>query len=397
MQIDKNNEFIPENKGVLGFHSFKKLEKVDKIDSSLIHIISSNKQDKHLLPPLADCLMSEQEIDEFSVLDEIDNKAILTKETVSDRRLLKVGANILGGGLITGEELKLEGSNPCEIYGVFESILLDMKESSEDKELDKILNPLIASTHELVEIAKDVICFSQSPPSESNPTKEEIEKERMKDQSQVQELVKKYAQRINDLKKGESFNMHGGWCDIEGGHAQIYEIVGEGDDLYSFNFYTSTYDPKIGIWKNTNKAKIQPIVRYRNIPKKYLLLGDETTSAVFIQNLLELQLSYKGNYSLKIDTDLVNHVFLYLLPYHMETSIKESGVVLGQRSGTCVPSVWKVFARIKCKDLNVYKQLIFQVKFSFLTHFFKRLEGDLGLATEDGKNKRRALKYTASS
>lgn len=393
MDINKDSKILFENKRDLKIHSFTKLEKDDKIDSFSIHSISINEKEQHLLPSLDNCLMSEQEISKLSLLDSIHNKEVLTKDQVPDGRLLKVGANILGGGLTTGGDLKLEGSNSYEIYQVFESILLDMKDSSDMGGVEKILNPLIASTHDLVDVAKDLKSYTQTTPLIEKPKEEEIKKERIQDQGYVQELVTKYADRIRELKEGESFTMYGGWHDQTGGHAQIYEIVHEGNGFYSLNFYTSTHDPKIGIWKEGSHTKIQPIVRYRNIPREYLLLGNKESSSVFIQNLVELQLSYKSHFNLTIDTNRVSNAFLYLAPYHVETSIKESGVILGQRSGTCVPSVWKVFVRMKCKDLATYKRLMAEVKFRFLIHLFKRLENSLGLPTEDGKNTRRTLKY----
>ncbi len=282
--------------------------------------------------------------DEFVTLAELPRGHDLT------RNILRIAVNFAGSGSITGDK-RYEGMQPSRNFAIWRWLIQDLSDKFEPnflKNLDSGLQKLLA--HSKILERRNV--------------------EKAADETLYEDALA-LTKQVQALKPGEAEVFVGGYMndgsDESVGHLQIYEIQRREEGSFDIHLYTST-NFQLADLLLIEKRRLKPIVRYEKIPEEVLLFNrDGIVRPGFIAALNELTAGAKKNLNRVVNDDDTLQVFDFLSPYFVNSSFQECGLVTGQRGGTCVPSVTKVWMRTHAKDLHLYKQMQFQCQMKLLT------------------------------
>lgn len=342
-----------------------------------------------------ECLMSQEEMVAYSLLDIprsfIDCfKTCLAKfkePTIADSAL-RFAANALSGGLTTGGsgENELDGlTSPAANFEIWNGLFKDLYEKIEDKS-----SPIAELTHHLGSGLQKLANYCNELDVLSNsPFSEEV----------LYTTALRYTQRAHDLAPGDSELFYGGWSnEVEGGgHAMIFEIkkshrIVNGVAHFNVLVYTSTGFQLTDCFQAGNKVRLRPLIRYANIPETVLFFNDDgVIRPALIQSFIELNVLAKKDLDRKVSSEDVLQIFDYLQNYLEPVSYQECGAITGQRAGTCVPSVTKVWIRSHTPNLALYKQIMFHVKLKLLVVSYHSLKEIIEHDTPKGHASRRML------
>jgi len=295
--------------------------------------------------------------------------------------ILRMAANTLGGGLITGGkwDFKLDGFHQLPNLTInkwlIEQIQASIDPGSQEyvvlQEMSDGLDRLIQYSKEIGELVKN--------PLETLPQK-------------LSEFSEKYLAKVQALKPGETLTLCGGWGDaVEGGHAQIYEIIKRESGNYDVRLLTSTGFSLIDAFHGeSHKERLVPRVEYQEVP------GTEITAG-FLQALIEPRALFTHYNNEKLTDKTIELIFRKLDQYRVPVAIEDCGIITGQRAGTCVSSVLKVWIREHANDLRLYKQIMFHSKYLLLVAVYKLLEPHLDKNTDVGEVARGLLTSCAEN
>lgn len=174
---------------------------------------------------------------------------------------LRVLANFLGGGLITGGsgEYRYDGFDILPNFKIWKCLLTDVcnsipdQTSPEAKNLLNILNGISL----LEECAEEL---------------DRLTKGRIAD-GEIVSLAKTKGQKISELVPGQSLLMVGGWSNTGGkaAHAMIYEFVRREDQLFDIYLYSGAETALTEIFLIGDKRRVKPVVLYEAVPEHVLL------------------------------------------------------------------------------------------------------------------------------
>ena len=349
---------------VQGFSSRERSEPTQELDALLEDDLLSHS------------LLNIDPAESARVAKELDSCAELYEGEPIKEAVTLLAANFLGGGLITGGKGKfeLDGFQSLPNYATWKWLIKEIYDSTKHLEFSEkvVLQQLLTSLDKLIEYSQDIkqLTDSNAP--------EEI----------LYNTALKYAQRVQNLKIGESETFTSYWTNIGGGggHALMYEITRNAEGNFDLLFFTSTGFQLTDVFLTENKTRLRPYVRYSNIPEHHLLFNkDGVTRPGFIQGFMELSVLAKKDSSRQVDVENVLQLLDYIEAYRVPVHIEECGAITGQRAGTCVPSVTKAWLRYKCGHLGFYKQFLFHVKLKLLSASYHSLANTLD---KDAVNRR---------
>ncbi len=327
-------------------------------------------------PPSTDSFpLSDEEISHNSLLDTLHQNPF---PNGGDEVTLKLGANFLGGGLITGGEngKSLDGLDPSDSYPVWLGVLSAIPSSP------VLQKTLLAGINQLAEYEKECSALRQNADQEQ----------------QLRQAALKWGKKIHALEPGESLLMRTGWSNVGGGsgHAMVIEFKRDADRSFSVVLYTSTGYQLADYVIGKDKIRLKPLIYYTKVPETALLFnGDHQIRPVFIQHIMELDILPFWNTSLKLSEEDALEIFDHLDQYRVSIPWDVCGAVTGQRGGTCAVSCVQMWIRSQCEDLALYKQLMLHVKLRLFIGIYRSLERALGEESEKGTQARQLLKVTA--
>jgi hypothetical protein len=309
-------------------------------------------------------------------------------ESLGERWLHLLG-NFLGSGLITGgkDKLNYEGFPLLPNFKIWEHLISEVYQSFVDKTSDeaKIIENILYGLKELDACAESLDRFTKGHDSAEKA---------------ILNLSENYGRKIFRLKAGQSQPMCGGWSNIGGkqAHALIYEFVRREDNLFDVYLYTATGGLTPDVYAIGDKHRLKPVIAFKAIPEHLLLQNrDGKMRPAFIQSLIELNALKAVNSSADFDLKDVLKIFAFLEKYRMSVSLSEFGTITGQRAGTCLPSVTKVWIRRHSQHLGLYKQLMLPCKLSLMIAGYQAMQNRISEDTVIVSELRRCLKYIAKN
>lgn len=349
---------------------------------------------KNTPPSIDECLISDDEIKVYSLLrtkaaaGNFPDITELMKKTDEKDAILKLTANFIGPGLLTGgkdvndpTQGGLDGfPSPLPNFMVWEWLLNDLYKSLPDQTTEEglVLKNLIIGIKQLKEFSAD---------NEKLQTA-------VNDEKLLRDVSMKYALKVRDLQPGQSQMFYGGWTNqVAGsGHALVYEIAKKIDGKYEVLIYTSTGFELGDSILAGNKTRLKPLIRYTNIPEEILLFNkDNTVRPGFIQSFIELIAIKTWDLNRVVSEEDVLRVFDYLHNYRVPVSLEECGAVTGQRSGDCVPASTKKWIRRHSHHIGLYKQIMFHLTLRLLITTYHKLKAGSTHDTKQGELIRRKL------
>lgn len=338
-------------------------------------------------------LISSEEILSYSLLNqapaeiaqikrELESHAGLFKGLSLKEAVIRLTANFLGGGLITGGNKKheLDGMQSLPNYPVWNWLITELYGKIHHTQCAEapILQQMMIDLRKIMEYSVDTEkLYEENAPEE-----------------RIYDTALKYATRVHLLKPNESEVFNSYWLNVGGGggHALIYEIIRKEDGTFDLLFFTSTGFQLTDFFLAGNKTRLRPFVRYTQIPENYFLLnGDGVIRPAFIQSIMELSVLAKKEVNRVVDSEDVLQILDFIEPFRVPVAIEECGAITGQRAGTCVPSVTKAWLRNKSKHLGLYKQVMFHAKLKLMTATYFSLLETLSTDSREGETGRRLL------
>jgi len=295
---------------------------------------------------------------------------------------LEFAANFLGGGILTGN--KLDGFHPEPNFRIWKWLIEEMLAS----------NPAAAARPELKKIRKGI--------DELLASSREVKtlQHGKKDPAALVGAAERQADKVHRLRRGESCVMYGGYGNMyrTSGHALIYEFIRSGDKTFTVQICTSTGFQLTGGQRRGDKLRLKPIVRYTEVPEERLFFNrDGKVRPWFFQSLMELKVLDGWGADHTFEEEDVLEIFDRLERFRTPVSLEEYGAITGQRGGTCVPSVTKVWVRSHSGKIGLYKQIMFQVKLRLLIATYHKVKEALPNDDKEGALARRLLSQVAKN
>jgi len=349
--------------------------------------------------------------DVFSLMSETDiqKNSLLTQSTVEGASVLvdaakdkagkpqlsmmvQLGASILGGGMITGgsKGKALDGTPPSANFKIWKWLVKDYQ-SSKVAAKDKLTPDVVSGMDQLSIYSESIDKIDPNGP-----------KDIVNQELRTQALGN--AGKVRDLKVGHSHVFYGGYVTAgAGGHAEIYEIkkISDRPPKYDIFLYTSTGHELISAFQvGATKQRQVPVAHYANVDESELFTVSNTGTIQpkFIQAVMELKiLGNRRGGGVKVAEETGMKVFDDIEKHRVPVDPSAFGLITGQRGGTCVPSVTKVYLRCHSPSEKAYKTMMFHAKLRFLVVLFDAGKAYLKDETEDSEKLRRLLIKTSKN
>ncbi|KAG6559680.1 Protein of unknown function (DUF3638) [Candidatus Rhabdochlamydia oedothoracis] len=187
--------------------------------------------------------------------------------------------------------------------------------------------------------------------------------------------AKETERKVRELPPGESLLVDGGYQDLSGGHAVLYEFYKKTDNTYDIYLYNTgegiQYHPRV---QRNGISFYQAAIKFEGVLPEELDLSPQNSrqDSSFFQYLAKLQ--NLDDLEEKNITSLYEKGFGHLV--HKLVLAKEdfSPFIKGQYSGTCSWRVLQAFVLQTFCDSILYKKYIFELKLLTLALFLKKCE-----------------------
>lgn len=181
--------------------------------------------------------------------------------------------------------------------------------------------------------------------------------------------------RVRELIPGESLLVDGGYLDLSGGHAVLYEFCKNTDNTYDIYLYNTgegiQYHPQI---QRNGTSFYQAAIKFEGILPEELGLFPKNSmqGSSFFQYLAELQ--NLKSLEKKESASLYDKGFGHLAHRLVLAEEAPSPFIKGQSSGTCSWRALQAFVLKAFCDSILYKKYIFELKLLTLALFLKKCE-----------------------
>lgn len=297
-------------------------------------------------------------------------------------QLIKMGVNFAAGGLMTGEK-GLDALTSDVNFSVWLALMQDLyQQMPKGSQEDGIVKNLISGLEKLQSHAQTLEGLR------ALDTTSEVR----------YNAIMPFAERLKNLKSGQTEPFYIGYNNDGAaettGHAQILDVTRREDGALDVKFYTSTYFQLADTLPTETKTLLFPVVPYDKIPEKALLFNDDNkTRPGFVASLAELRVALDDNH--RYSDDDVVQILDNLEKARNPNGTIRMGAITGQRGGTCMPSVTKVWLRHHCHHRFLYKQIMFQCKLKLLASLHASLAHTLNKDDEIGAKARTLLRQLA--
>ncbi|MCL6756374.1 MAG: DUF3638 domain-containing protein [Candidatus Rhabdochlamydia oedothoracis] len=187
--------------------------------------------------------------------------------------------------------------------------------------------------------------------------------------------AKETERKVRELPPGESLLVDGGYQDLSGGHAVLYEFYKKTDNTYDIYLYNTgegiQYHPRV---QRNGMSFYQAAIKFEGVLPEELDLSPQNSrqDSSFFRYLAKLR--NPDDLEEKKSTSLYEKGFGHLVHKLVLAKEGSSPFIKGQYSGTCSWRVLQAFVLKTFCDSILYKKYIFELKLLTLALFLKKCE-----------------------